>query len=246
MRVEREITSIILREGYEFINDCSESDVIVVGAGPAGLTCAYELAKNDVDVTVVERKLYVGGGMTGGGMLFPAGVIMEETAEVLEEVGVELRPAEAGLLVFNPVEAAVKLANAALEAGARILVGVEVEDVIERRGRVCGVVVNWTAVNAANMHVDPLAFESEYTVDATGHEAAVCKLAGIEVSGEGPMWAERGEELVVKHTQEVKPGLFVAGMAASAVKGAYRMGPIFGGMLESGKRAAEEILERLT
>jgi thiamine thiazole synthase len=34
-------------------------------------------------------------------------------------------------------------------------------------------------------------------------------------------------------------------MAANAVYGGYRMGPVFGGMLLSGRKAAEEILARL-
>jgi thiamine thiazole synthase len=46
---------------------------------------------------------------------------------------------------------------------------------------------------------------------------------------------------VVSHTREVYPGLIVAGMAANAVAGEHRMGPIFGGMLLSGERAAELI-----
>jgi len=37
----------------------------------------------------------------------------------------------------------------------------------------------------------------------------------------------------------------VSGMAANAVFGGYRMGPVFGGMLLSGKRAAEVMLARL-
>src|SRR3954470_6964339 len=35
--------------------------VVVIGAGPAGLTAAYELGKNDVDVTVLEADDVVGG-----------------------------------------------------------------------------------------------------------------------------------------------------------------------------------------
>jgi ribulose 1,5-bisphosphate synthetase/thiazole synthase len=34
-------------------------------------------------------------------------------------------------------------------------------------------------------------------------------------------------------------------MAANAVFGAHRMGPIFGGMLLSGKKIADEILKKL-
>ncbi len=50
---------------------------------------------------------------------------------------------------------------------------------------------------------------------------------------------------IVENSKEVYPGLYVAGMAANAVFGAPRMGPIFGGMLLSGKRVAELLLERL-
>jgi len=39
--------------------------------------------------------------------------------------------------------------------------------------------------------------------------------------------------------------LYVTGMAANAVMGAPRMGPIFGGMLLSGKKVAELIAEKL-
>ena len=53
------------------------------------------------------------------------------------------------------------------------------------------------------------------------------------------MWAEIGEGEIIRNTKEVYPGLIVAGMAANAVFGSPRMGAIFGGMLVSGKRAAE-------
>jgi len=49
----------------------------------------------------------------------------------------------------------------------------------------------------------------------------------------------------VENTKEVYPGLFVAGMGANAVYGAPRMGPIFGGMLLSGEKAAKLILKKL-
>lgn len=46
----------------------------------------------------------------------------------------------------------------------------------------------------------------------------------------------------MKGTKEIYPGLYVCGMAASAVSGTPRMGPIFGGMLMSGKKVADEII----
>jgi thiamine thiazole synthase len=59
------------------------------------------------------------------------------------------------------------------------------------------------------------------------------------------MWAEKGEREILENTKEAYPGLIVAGMAANAVFGSPRMGAIFGGMLLSGKRAAEIALEKL-
>jgi thiamine thiazole synthase len=49
----------------------------------------------------------------------------------------------------------------------------------------------------------------------------------------------------VENTKEVFPGLFVSGMAANQVYGGYRMGPVFGGMLLSGRKAALEMMKSL-
>jgi len=58
------------------------------------------------------------------------------------------------------------------------------------------------------------------------------------------MWAELGEAQILENTREVYPGLYVTGMSANATFGSYRMGPIFGGMLLSGRKVAELIIER--
>lgn len=232
-------------------------DVAVAGAGPSGITAARYLAAEGYKVAVFERNLYVGGGMWGGGMLFPRIVVQEEARHVFEEVGVGLRPAVSGMYVVDAVEAVARCTSAAIGTGATIWVGMGVEDVVMRKERVCGVVLNWMAVERAGLHVDPLAVMARMVIDATGHDAEICrtvksKVPGLNfpttdgtVVGERPMWAERGEAALARNTCEVYPGLIVAGMTANAVFGSYRMGAIFGGMLLSGKRAAELASELL-
>jgi thiamine thiazole synthase len=109
----------------------------------------------------------------------------------------------------------------------------------------------------AGLHVDPLAIRAQYVVDATGHATEVMKVIERKVGatlftetgrivGEKSMWAEVAEENTLKNTKEAFPGVFVAGMAANATFGSYRMGPIFGGMLLSGEKVAGLINEKLS
>jgi len=127
------------------------------------------------------------------------------------------------------------------------------EDVVLREeGKVGGVVINWTPVSALPRQitcVDPVALEAKIVIDSTGHDACVVKKleerGTIQTKGFGGMWVEKSEDMVVEYTGEVHPGLIVTGMAVSTTYGLPRMGPTFGAMLLSGRRAAYEVLERL-
>ena len=63
------------------------------------------------------------------------------------------------------------------------------------------------------------------------------------IMGEKSMWADRAESKILENVTEVYPGLYVTGMAANAVHGSQRMGPIFGGMLLSGEYVAKKVIE---
>lgn len=127
------------------------------------------------------------------------------------------------------------------------------EDLCVHHGRVVGVVANRTGVAGA-FPVDPVSFESRAVLDATGHEAALVQMlrrrglleGRAGPSGEGPMDAVEGESTVVSAVAEVYPGLWISGMCVQAMSGGPRMGPIFGGMLRSGRRAAELIHRALS
>ncbi len=229
-----------------------EVEVAIVGAGPSGMTAGYYLAKNGVKTTIFERKLSIGGGMWGGGMMFNRIVVQAGGKEILDELGIATKEYQKGYYTADAVEATSVLCSQAIKAGAKIFNLLSVEDVMIREDdKITGLVLNWSAVSLANLHVDPLAIRSKLVIDATGHDAEVCRIvarktgAKFEIRGEKSMWAEVGEKEIVENTKQVCPGLMVAGMAASAVFGSPRMGPIFGGMLLSGKKAAELAVDLL-
>jgi len=238
-----------------YVKDLLESmevEVAIVGAGPSGMTAGYYLAKNGVKTTIFERKLSIGGGMWGGGMMFNRIVVQVEGKEILDELGIATKEYQKGYYTADAVEATSVLCSQAIKAGAKIFNLLSVEDVMIREDdKITGLVLNWSAVSLANLHVDPLAIRSKLVIDATGHDAEVCHIvakkmgAKFEIRGEKSMWAEVGEKEIVENTKQVCPGLMVAGMAASAVFGSPRMGPIFGGMLLSGKKAAELAVDLL-
>ncbi len=250
------ISRAIIERFLKKFNDSLEIDVAVVGGGPAGLVAAYYLAKAGYKVSLFERKLSIGGGMWGGGMMFNEIVVQEEGKRILDEFGIRSELYRDGHYTADAVESISTLCSKTVKAGARIFNLMSVEDVVVRKDRVVGLVLNWTAVEMAGLHVDPLTMRSKYVIDSTGHDTEVVKVIERKVDaalltptgkimGEKSLWAEVAERRTLENTKEVFPGVFVAGMSANASFGAYRMGPIFGGMLLSGEKVAALITERL-
>lgn len=245
------ISRAIVESYMKDFTEALDVDVAIAGAGPAGLVTAYYLAKEHMKVAVFERQLRVGGGMPGGGMMFNKIVLQEEGKQILEEFGVSAREYSKGYYIGDSLEATSSICARAIKAGARVFNLISVEDVMIRGDkRIAGLVLNWSAVSWSKLHVDPLTVRCKVALDATGHDAEACRIVVKklgprlktetgDVMGEGPMWAERGESEIMENTREVYPGLIVAGMTANAVFGSPRMGAIFGGMLLSGKKAAE-------
>lgn len=253
MSCETEVSRAILNGYHEELAAQLQSDVIVVGAGPAGLVCAWRAAQAGLRVTILEKRLTPGGGVWGGAMGMGKIVVEKEVEPLLDALSVRSRAAEPDLLVADAAELASALVLKALQAGAVLLNLIYVEDLVVRERRVRGVVVNRTFLGDS-LPIDPLAFDARAVVDATGHEAAAAMTldrrgllgsTGERGIGEGPMDARAAEEFVVRWTGPCFPGLYLAGMSVCAVFGGPRMGPIFGGMLRSGEKVAERILKDL-
>jgi thiamine thiazole synthase len=252
---EVKISQAIIESYKDKLIGSLDVDVAIVGAGPAGLCCGYYLAKQNKKVVIFERKLSVGGGMWGGGIMFNEIVVQEKAKKILDEFSVKARIYEKGYYLADSIEAVSTICSKTVKVGVKIFNLLSAEDVMIRRNRICGLVLNWTAVEIANLHVDPITMKARFIVDATGHAAEVAhiveKKSGIKlrtksgkIMGEKSMWADLAEDAIVKNSKEVCPGLYVCGMCANAVFGSPRMGPIFGGMLLSGKKVAQGLLNR--
>ncbi len=251
---EIHISRAIIDAYHSRLSDAVESDVLIVGAGPSGMTAAYYLAKAGFKVVVIEKRLSPGGGVWGGAMGMNVVVVQDQALPILSEFGIRHRSVKGTLHVVDAAELACGLTERALQAGAVLLNLTCLEDVSVHGDRVTGVVINRTTL-LDSLPVDPITLRAKAVVDATGHDAVAVEkltrrglikdLPAIERHREGPMDAASGEAFVVDRVAQVFPGLWVTGMSVCAVYGGPRMGPIFGGMILSGRRVAELLIGKL-
>lgn len=142
-------------------------DVIVAGAGPAGLCAAVAAARQGARTALLERFGAVGGNLTLGHITTSMGVIPNGTLkdEVGERLGTggECRP--------HSVEDAKRtLAEWVDQAGVALYLQTQAVDLQMEGNQVCGVVVS----TPQGLELLPC----RVAVDATG-DGALCALAGV-------------------------------------------------------------------
>ena len=93
-RLQRYATDYAKEKGIRFFKKGAPNGkkVAIVGAGPAGLSCAGELAKQGFEVTIYEKKKWGGGLSTYGIVVFrePVEVSLDEV-KMIEELGVTIK-----------------------------------------------------------------------------------------------------------------------------------------------------------
>jgi len=138
-------------------------DVIIVGAGLAGISCGYKLAKKGKNVLILERGAYPGSKNVSGGRMY-----LHAIKKLLPEISIYDIPFERfvtrEILTFvsdnssvsieynqfytgEPLSATVLrakfdkwFASLAEEKGATIITNTKVDDVILDNGKVCGII----------------------------------------------------------------------------------------------------------
>lgn len=249
---EADISRAILKAYHDKFDAALQSDVVLVGAGPSGLVAAWRLAQENFRVVILEKRLNPGGGIWGGSLGMNEVVVQKQALDILEEAGVRYLSRDR-LYTADAIELASALCLKALHAGATLFNLIMAEDLCVHAGRVTGVVANRSMLGE-NLPIDPIVFSARAVVEATGHEAVLAnclqrrgflKNNPLHLPGESPMDAFSGERFVEESVAELYPGLWVTGMSVCASLGGPRMGPIFGGMLLSGSKAANLIAQSL-
>jgi len=242
----------------------AETDVVIIGAGSAGLSCAYELTKHkDIKVTIIEQSVAPGGGCWLGGQLFSAMVVRKPGNSLLDELEVPYDDKGDYVVVKHAALFMSSVLRAALLAdNTKLFNAVAVEDLLVKREdsgvRVRGVVTNWSLVaqnHDSQSCMDPQVIEAKVVVTATGHDGPMGATSAkrLESIGALPsglpgmhcMDMGSAEDAVVGNTTEVVPGLIFTGMEVAEVRGCNRMGPTFGAMLMSGQKAANLAVKAL-
>lgn len=237
----------------------ADTDVVIVGAGSAGLSCAYELSKNpDVKVAIVEQSVSPGGGAWLGGQLFSAMVVRKPAHLFLDEIGVPYDELEDYVVIKHAALFTSTIMSKVLaRPNVKLFNAVAAEDLIIKNERVSGVVTNWALVSMnhdTQSCMDPNVMEAKVVVSSCGHDGpfgatGVKRLKSVgmidKVPGMKALDMNAAEDAMVRLTREIVPGMIVAGMEVAEIDGSPRMGPTFGAMMVSGQKAAHLALKAL-
>jgi thiamine thiazole synthase len=261
---EATVNRAMTRRYFQDLDNYAECDVIIVGAGSAGLCCAYELSKHpEIKVALIEQGVAPGGGAWLGGQLFSAMCVRKPADELLDELNVPYED-EGDMVVIKHASlfTSTLLSKVLAAPNIKMFNATAVEDLIVREdpvmGRyVGGAVTNWTLVSLnhdTQMCMDPNVMESKVLVSSTGHDgpmgaSGVKRLAKMGMVDSAPGMSaldmNSAEDMVVRNTREVVPGMIICGMEVAELDGAPRMGPTFGAMFMSGQKAAHCALNSL-
>ncbi|KAF5369468.1 hypothetical protein D9758_002735 [Tetrapyrgos nigripes] len=262
---ESQVSRAMIKRYFETMYDRVVSDVVIVGAGSSGLTCAYQLAsmRPDLKITIIEANVAPGGGAWLGGQLMTPMVVRKPADRFLQEIGVPYEDEGSYVVVKHAALFTSTLLSRVLAMPNVVMMNATaVEDLIihedsQGQQRVAGVVTNWTLVSLAHdtqSCMDPNLLMCHCTVSATGHDGPMGAFsakrlvsAGLlkELGNMRALDMKRSEPAIVNNTREVVPGLIMTGMELSEYYGINRMGPTFGGMIASGIKAAHEALRVL-
>ncbi|RLV88993.1 Thiamine thiazole synthase [Spathaspora sp. JA1] len=179
---ESTVSRAMTRRYFADLDKYTESDVVIVGAGSAGLSAAYVLAKNrpNLKIAIIEASVSPGGGCWLGGQLFsamvlrkPANIFLDELEIAYDDEGDYVVVKHAALFMSTLMSKVLQFPN------VKLFNATAVEDLITRRDettgelRIAGVVTNWTLValnHDTQSCMDPNTINCNIVLSTTGHD----------------------------------------------------------------------------
>ncbi|CAD1812256.1 Thi4 family protein [Candida parapsilosis] len=179
---ESTVSRAMTKRYFADLDKYTESDVVIVGAGSAGLSAAYVLAKNrpDLKIAIIEASVSPGGGCWLGGQLFSAMVLRKPADQFLDNLGVAYEDEGDFVVVKHAALFMSTLLSKVLQfPNVKLFNATAVEDLITRRDesngelRIAGVVTNWTLValnHDTQSCMDPNTINCNVVLSTTGHD----------------------------------------------------------------------------
>ena len=161
-------------------------DVIVVGGGTAGVSCAYNSAKLGLKTLIVEQNSYLGGAITSS-LVIPAMKTSDNAINTdffnilykkLHELGGAITYCDGNKGWFNPELTKIALDLLMQEAGVDVLFESKVCDVQHGNNKILSVYIDTIDSNNSTEFPRELStpIETSYLVDATGDAKIFQKL----------------------------------------------------------------------
>uniref|UniRef100_A0ACD5V8Y0 Uncharacterized protein n=1 Tax=Avena sativa TaxID=4498 RepID=A0ACD5V8Y0_AVESA len=124
----------------------SDTDVVIIGTGPAGISCAYELSKDpSINIAIIEQSVSPGGSAWLGGQFCSAMVVRKTAHLFLDELNIPYDEQEDYVVVVIKHAAlftSTILSPLLARPNVKLFNAVEVEDLIIKENCVAGVVTN--------------------------------------------------------------------------------------------------------
>ena len=161
-------------------------DVIVVGGGTAGVSCAYTAAKLGLKTLIVEQNSYLGGSITSS-LVIPAMKTSDNAINTdffnvlykkLDELGGAITYCDGNKGWFNPELTKIALDILMREAGVEVLFLSKVKDINEKENKILSISIDSIDINNSTLYKNKLSspIETRYIIDATGDAKIFQKL----------------------------------------------------------------------
>jgi len=165
----------------------SKYDIIIVGGGTAGVSCAWNSAKSGLKTLLIEKNSFLGGSITDA-LVVPAMKtsdnaintdFFDELYNNLTKINGAITYSDGNKGWFNPELVKIVLDKMLIEAGCEILFRSHVTTINTKNNRILSVdieTIDNHNINSLNNDVLSESIETKYLVDATGDAKIFQKL----------------------------------------------------------------------